>query len=148
MDTQHQLLTKAEQLCKQRGVRMTPVRRQVFALLVEQQGAVGAYDLLDLLQQEAPKAKPPTIYRALDFLQEQGFVHKVSSANTYVLCSHFEEQHPVQMLICRNCGDVQEIHSSNLHAEFLQQAKEQGFTVEHQTVEAVGFCARCQSLQN
>lgn len=139
----NQLITRAETLCQRRGVRMTPTRREVFALLSKQEGAIGAYDLLEQLKQVVPNAKPPTIYRALDFLQAQGFVHKISSSNSYVLCSHFETQHPVQMLICRECGNVLEIQSKGVHEEFLQQAQAQGFKVEQQTVEALGVCADC-----
>jgi len=139
-----QLIDRAEALCLRRGVRLTPTRRQVFAILTEQEGALGAYDLLELLKKENPSAKPPTIYRALDFLQEQGFVHKISSSNSYVMCSHFEKQHPVQMLICKNCGDVEEIHSSGVHQQFLDQANQKGFSVHTQMVEALGICEKCQ----
>ncbi|TRW47907.1 zinc uptake transcriptional repressor Zur [Aliidiomarina halalkaliphila] len=138
-----QLIQRAEVMCQRRGVRLTPTRREVFALLTQQAGAIGAYDLLEQLKEGMPNAKPPTIYRALEFLQAQGFVHKVSSSNSYVLCSHFEKQHPVQMLICSHCGGVQEIHSRGVHEEFLQQAQHQGFTVHQQTVEAVGICQTC-----
>lgn len=137
------LITRAEHLCQHRGVRLTPARREVFSLLTQQEGAIGAYDLLEQLKQSVPNAKPPTIYRALDFLQAQGFVHKISSSNAYVLCSHFEQQHPVQMLICRDCGNVQEIHSDGVHEQFIAQAQAQGFSVEQQTVEALGLCNQC-----
>ncbi len=59
-----------------------------------QDGAISAYDLLDLLREAEPQAKPPTVYRALDFLLEQGFVHKVESTNSYVLCHLFDRPHP------------------------------------------------------
>ncbi|MCL4410429.1 zinc uptake transcriptional repressor Zur [Aliidiomarina haloalkalitolerans] len=142
-ETTEHLIKRAELMCQRRGVRMTPTRREVFAILTKQDGAIGAYDLLELLKAEVPNAKPPTIYRALEFLQTQGFVHKVSSANSYVLCSHFEKHHPVQMLICSLCGNVQEIHSSGIHQEFIAQAEKQGFQVQHQMVEAVGICEQC-----
>jgi Fur family zinc uptake transcriptional regulator len=137
------LIARAEKLCQHRGVRLTPARREVFSLLTQQDGAIGAYDLLEQLKRSVPNAKPPTIYRALDFLQAQGFVHKISSSNAYVLCSHFEQQHPVQMLICRDCGNVQEIHSDGVHEQFITQAQAQGFQVEQQTVEALGLCNQC-----
>ncbi|MCH8502196.1 MAG: zinc uptake transcriptional repressor Zur [Aliidiomarina sp.] len=143
-ESTEQLIKRAEIMCQRRGVRLTPTRREVFAILTKQDGAVGAYDLLEMLKAEVPNAKPPTIYRALEFLQAQGFVHKVSSSNSYVLCSHFEKQHPVQMLICSLCGNVQEIHSSGIHQEFINQAEQKGFQVQHQTVEALGVCKQCQ----
>ncbi|MBY6064699.1 zinc uptake transcriptional repressor Zur [Pseudidiomarina sediminum] len=139
------LVTKAQQLCEQRGARLTPARREVFEILAAESGAVGAYDLLDKLKAAVPNAKPPTIYRALDFLQEQGFVHKITSSNSYVLCSHFDHHHPVQMLICESCGSVQEIQSDGVYNALLKQAEDQGFHVESQTIEAHGTCSNCRA---
>ncbi|MFC0445279.1 zinc uptake transcriptional repressor Zur [Pseudidiomarina halophila] len=137
------LVTKAEKLCEQRGARLTPARREVFEILAAETGAVGAYDLLDKLRSAVPNAKPPTIYRALDFLQEQGFVHKITSSNSYVLCSHFDHQHPVQMLICERCGSVQEIQSEGVYDALRKQAEDQGFQVISQSIEAHGVCRDC-----
>lgn len=106
-----QLLSQAEQLCQQRNVRLTPQRLEVLRLMTEQKGAISAYDLLDLLRVSEPQAKPPTVYRALDFLLEQGFIHRVESNNSYVVCHHFEEaEHSSAMLICDRCGSVNEKH--------------------------------------
>jgi len=138
------LLTKAERMCEQRGARLTTARREVFEILAAEPSAIGAYDLLDKLKAAVPNAKPPTIYRALDFLQEQGFVHKITSSNSYVLCTHFDHQHPVQMLICQHCGSVQEIQSDGVYEELYTQADEQGFKVATQTIEAHGICRECQ----
>ena len=77
-----EMLAHAEKLCPQRGVRLTPQRLEVLRLMSLQQGAISAYDLLDLLREKEPQAKPPTVYRALEFLLEQGFVHKVESTNS------------------------------------------------------------------
>jgi Fe2+ or Zn2+ uptake regulation protein len=65
-----ELLAQAEKLCAQRNVRLTPQRLEVLRLMSLQQGAISAYDLLDLLRESEPQAKPPTVYRALDFLLE------------------------------------------------------------------------------
>lgn len=138
------LINKAQKLCEQRGARLTPARREVFEILAAETGAIGAYDLLDKLKSAVPNAKPPTIYRALDFLQEQGFVHKITSSNSYVLCSHFDHNHPVQMLICASCGNVQEIQSEGVYQALLKQAEDHGFSVETQTIEAHGYCAACR----
>jgi Fur family zinc uptake transcriptional regulator len=137
------LVRKAEKLCQARGARMTSTRKEVFNILAQQDGSIGAYDLLDQLKLMVPNAKPPTIYRALDFLQEQGFVHKITSSNSFVLCSHFDHQHPVQMLICESCGNVQEIQSAGVYEELQHQAEGQGFLVQEQTIEAHGLCAKC-----
>lgn len=123
---------------------MTPTRSEVFRILSGRDDAIGAYDLLDLLKEAVPNAKPPTIYRALDFLQEQGFVHKISSTNSYVLCTHFDHQHVAQMLICMDCRSVQEVHSSGVDNAMVEQASKHGFDLHHQTVEAHGICSNCR----
>ena len=103
--TQEKLLAQAERLCQQRNVRLTPQRLEVLRLMTQQPGAISAYDLLDLLRVAEPQAKPPTVYRALDFLLEQGFIHRVESANSYVLCHHFEQpMHTSALFICDRCG--------------------------------------------
>lgn len=88
-------------------MRLTPQRLEVLRLMSLQDGAISAYDLLDLLREAEPQAKPPTVYRALEFLLEQGFVHKVESTNSYVLCHLFDQPtHTSAMFICDRCGAV------------------------------------------
>lgn len=138
------LLAQAKEACIKRGARLTTAREQVFKLLANHEGAVGAYDLLDELKEIDPAAKPATIYRALDFLGQQGFVHKIESINAFVLCHHFSEcNHPVQLLICDNCGHVEEIQSTNLDLALRSMADASKFTISHQIVEAHGKCNNC-----
>ncbi len=139
------LLKKAQSVCAQRGVRFTHLREQVFLLLAKQKGAIGAYDLLDQLKIVDSSAKPATIYRALDFLGKQGFVHKIESINAFVMCHHFSDcDHPVQLLICDQCGYVEESQSNELALTIKAMAINSGFMVNHQIVEAHGLCANCQ----
>jgi len=139
------LLAQAQQVCQKKGARLTKTREQVFLLLAKQKGAVGAYDLLDDLKQLDPAAKPATIYRALDFLSKQGFVHKIESINAFIMCHHFGEcNHPVQLLICDDCGHVEEIQSNNFDLALRTMADANGFTITHQIVEAHGSCRACK----
>jgi len=138
------LLQQAQQVCQKKGARFTKVREQVFILLAQHEGAVGAYDLLDELKKIDAAAKPATIYRALDFLGKQGFVHKIESINAFVMCHHFGEcNHPVQLLICDDCGHVEEIQSNNFDLALRAMADANGFTISHQIVEAHGRCHNC-----
>ncbi len=140
-----QLLLKAQSVCSKRGVRFTKLREQVFVLLAQHEGAVGAYELLDELKSLDAAAKPATIYRALDFLGQQGFVHKIESLNAFVMCHHFGEcNHPVQLLICDQCGYVKESQSNALEDAIQAMAKASSFKISHQIVEAHGSCANCQ----
>jgi Fur family zinc uptake transcriptional regulator len=138
------LLVQAQHVCNSRGARLTKTREQVFLLMAKQKDAVGAYDLLDQLRVDDPAAKPATIYRALDFLCKQGFVHKIESINAFVMCHHFDDcNHPVQLLICDQCGLVAEIQSNHLDLAMHTMADANGFKISHQIVEAHGTCANC-----
>ena len=140
-----QLLSQAHNVCNKRGVRFTPAREQVFTLLANNDGAIGAYDLLEQLKTVDPSAKPATVYRALDFLSKQGFVHKIESINSFLLCHHFSDcNHPVQLLICDTCGHVEEIQSNHLDLALRTMADANGFQISHQIVEAHGECQTCQ----
>lgn len=134
----------ARQFCEDKGARFTLLREKVYALLLEQQGAVGAYELLDALKLTESNAKPATVYRTLDFLLEFGLIHKIESTNAFVACHHFDCNHPVQFLICDTCGDVKEIQSEGLKDTLDKQAESVGFSVVKQTIEAHGTCSTCQ----
>ena len=139
------LLEQAKHTCQMRGARFTIAREQVFKILAEHEGAIGAYDLLDQLKKIDPSAKPATIYRSLDFLGKQGFVHKIESINAFVMCHHFSEcDHPVQLLICDSCDQVEEIQSDDFDLSLKRMAVSHGFSISHQIVEAHGKCKACQ----
>ncbi len=144
-----QILSQAEKLCQQRNVRLTPQRLEVLRLMTEQNSAISAYDLLDLLRVSEPQAKPPTVYRALDFLLEQGFIHRVESNNSYVVCHHFEEaQHSSAMLICDRCGAVNEQHAEGVEEILLALARNTGFALRHNVIEAHGLCTGCREVES
>ena len=137
------LVNRARTICEQNGARFTSIREKVFRLLAGLNGGIGAYELLEQLKQTEPGAKPATVYRAIEFLTEQGFIHKIESSNAFMLCHHFGQHHPAQLLICDQCGQVDELHSSPLQQEFVKLASEKGFLIQRQTVEAHGSCQSC-----
>ncbi|MBU3023605.1 transcriptional repressor [Aestuariibacter sp. A3R04] len=142
------LINKARAYSEQRGARFTPLREKVYDILLGKHGPMGAYELLDELKLTESSAKPATVYRALDFLLEFGFIHRLESTNAFVACHHFDCHHPVQFLICDSCGDVAEIQSEGLQETLDSQAKKQGFKVSKQTIEAHGLCSECQDAEN
>jgi len=136
-------LQHAEALCAARGVRLTPLRRRVLELVQSRTEAVKAYDLLAQLSTEDHAAKPPTVYRALDFLLEQGLVHRVDSLNAFVGCNHPDTPHAAHLLLCTQCGWVQELHSDPLDAAIAQAVAATGFVTHHARLEVQGLCADC-----
>jgi Fur family zinc uptake transcriptional regulator len=133
----------AVDLCDTRGTRLTPVRRRVLELVWRSHEPVGAYALLDVLREEGWNAAPPTVYRALDFLLENGLVHRLESLNAFVGCSDPRHPHEGQHLICRACGLVTELTDPDVSQAIAAMAARNGFSVLRQTVEVAGLCARC-----
>jgi len=142
-------LQEAERACLRRGAQLTPLRRQVLALVLDAEAPVGAYALLDRLKASRPGAAPPTVYRALDFLLENGLIHKVERLNAYIGCTDsghghgHGRGHPHQFLICRGCGATAEIADHAVAHAIEAAARRAGFAVAEATVEVEGTCARC-----
>jgi Fur family zinc uptake transcriptional regulator len=136
-------LDRATTVCDARGVRLTELRRQVLELVWRRHEPVGAYDLLDELKIVHRRAAPPTIYRALEFLMDQGLVHRIESLNAYVGCTRPEERHAGQFLICTRCGSIGELDDAEIARAVTDRAAAMGFTVLRQTIEVRGICAEC-----
>lgn len=136
-------LRVAEELCTRRGIRLTALRRRVLELVWGGHGPVRAYDILDSLRGERQGAAPPTVYRALDFLLENGLIHRIESLNAYVGCGAPDEDHAGQFLICRGCGAVGELDDPEIAHLIAAKAAGMGFAVENQTIEATGLCPEC-----
>ena len=81
-------LAKAELVCQERGLRFTEIRKFILRLIWDNPKPSKAYDLLDEVSKMNYSAKPPTVYRALDFLLENGFIHKINTLNAYIACTH------------------------------------------------------------
>lgn len=136
-------LSEAEALCRRRGVRLTPIRQRVLELIWESHAPLGAYELLERLGSEQRSAKPPTVYRALAFLVEQGLVHRIDSRNAFVGCALHRTPHRAGFLLCRRCGNVAEFEDTGVADAITEVARHSAFVIEQQTVEVSGICQRC-----
>ncbi|HZP67323.1 MAG TPA: Fur family transcriptional regulator [Rudaea sp.] len=133
------------QACEARGLRLTEIRLQVLELIAASDKPVKAYDLLDRLKDDRGNAAPPTVYRALDFLLENGFIHKLESINAYVSCHHPSVAHHVPFLICDVCETAIEICDERVAKLLADQARSLGFRARAQTLEVHGVCKSCGS---
>ncbi|MBY5933753.1 transcriptional repressor [Tateyamaria omphalii] len=136
-------LKAAEKRCASEGLRLTPVRRKVLELLLQEHRALGAYAILDLLRDAGFGSQPPVAYRALDFLAEHGFVHRIERLNAFVACAHPGEDHAPAFMICRLCDAVAEAPGASAKGMLGAAAREAGFHVERTVVEAEGVCPSC-----
>ena len=133
----------AEAECQRRGHRLTDLRRRVLELVWNSHEPVKAYDLLNRLRGERRGAAPPTVYRALEFLQNEGLVHRIESLNAFVGCGEPHRRHIGQFLICEHCGTVAEMDDSEVSALLAQKAAGLGFLVSGEVIELRGICADC-----
>ena len=138
----HGAIAAAEAACTERKVQLTQTRRRVLEILLESHAAMGAYDVLARLDAEGLGSKPPVAYRALSFLVEQGFAHRIERLNAFVACSHPGAAHDPAFMICRTCHKVAEAEAA---PTFLgDSAKASGFEIEQTVIEAEGLCPSCK----
>ena len=150
---------KIDKLCEERNLRLTPVRRRVLEILLEEGRALGAYEVLDTLRKDGFGHQPPVAYRALEFLQENGFVHRVEGMKGYVACTSPSEPHGPVLLVCDSCNEVKELRTPHLEAIAggigsycsLESAAEAGqhhggkqeFLASAHAIEILGCCKQC-----
>ena len=139
-------LAEAEALCWARGVRLTPIRRDVLAVLYGTHRPLGAYDIADALGEKGHRRLAPiTVYRALEFLLAEGLAHRLASRNAFVACPHRHGAGDlVAFLICEACGGVDEMSSPPLGKALSRLLDAERFEPHLQVLEISGRCAHCR----
>ncbi len=139
-------LAHAEALCAARAQRLTPIRRQILQTLLSSHRPLGAYEIIDRLKHDDVATPAITVYRTLDFLREQGLVHRIESRNAFIGCIHQHEAgDPVVFLLCDQCGAVGEAGSEQLAGAVKAAARTAGFTPKTPVIEIAGVCAHCRA---
>lgn len=139
-------LNTARVLCNRKGARMTELREKVLRLVWQSHQPLGAYQLMDMLaSQSTRRVAPPTVYRALDFLLQQGLIHRINSLNAFIGCTRPEQGHANNFFICKCCGIAIEFSQPSLQASIEQTAALHDFTMQSQSLELVGLCAQCKA---
>lgn len=140
-------IASASAHCAKNGAKLTDLRRQVLDLVLQHEGVVKAYQVLRDLQQARGSAAPPTVYRALDFLVEQGILHRVEALNGYVVCQHLHDAHhhaqPNLIVACRDCGRVKEMSADEGLQSLRESCLAQGFAMDNQQLLLNGYCMAC-----
>jgi Fur family zinc uptake transcriptional regulator len=145
--SQEAALTLAEEYCRERGEKLTPIRRKVLELLLNSGRATKAYSLLDEMRQIHPGSAPPTVYRALDFLLSAGLVHRIESINAFTVCHDLTQcQHGI-LVVCQQCGNVTELHQPKLRQALVAQIEDSGYRLASDEIELKGLCSACQALE-
>ena len=142
-------LSRANNLCLEKGVRLTPTRESVLRLLWQSHQPLGAYQVQDQLSKLTGKSiAPPTVYRAIEFLSDLGLVHRLASLNAYIGCPFPNSEHSNLFMICNGCGSAAEVAHGALN-DVLQNASEKAeFKLESQNIELFGLCPQCSQDTN
>ena len=136
-------LAHAVTLCAQRGERLTPMRRHVLEVLAGSHKPLGAYEIMDLVARKGPRPAPITVYRALDFLRQNGLVHRIESRNAFVACVRNHQDGLVAFLICERCDAVGEAPAGAVGQTLAAAARSAGFTPNMSVIEITGTCSHC-----
>ncbi|MEK7660915.1 MAG: transcriptional repressor [Pseudomonadota bacterium] len=143
-------LAEAEAQSVSLGERFTLPRRKTYRKLLEAGRPLKAYDIIGIVDEDNRPAKPPTIYRALEFLCRLGLVHKIESDSSYFVCSHHRhcdaQSHVPLVMICIKCGKVFEDHVVALENIMSKNATARGFNIQKMMIEAHGICEDCEKI--
>ena len=139
-------LDRADATCRARGASFTAIRREVLELLYRSPTGVKAYDLLAQIKAARPGASPPTVYRALDFLIEQGLAHKIGRMNLFVACRHTSHQIPSLFLVCPKCSGVTELQEQSVMSALSNSLAAAGHRLESPEVEISALCPKCGTV--
>ncbi|MFT5115300.1 MAG: Fur family zinc uptake transcriptional regulator [Parasphingorhabdus sp.] len=136
-------LREALSMCDSRGTKLTVNRQRVFELIWTSHCPVTAYELLEQLQALGLRVQAPMVYRCLEFLLEQGLIHRVESLNAFVGCSNPSTPHAAELLICEKCGVAAEATNAKIDQNLEQTAKNLNFTIQNCVIELSGLCGFC-----
>ena len=139
------LISRAESICSERKCRLTPIRKKVLSIIWQSQKPIKAYDILAKLSTSEHVEKPPTVYRALQFLLDNHLIHRIESSNGYIGCELDHEGLDSKFFICDECKQVAEVDESKLNRILSELSKKQGFAPNHINIEIHGKCANCAS---
>lgn len=150
MTVANQLLDQAEQHCKAHGAKLTDKRKHVLKSLLQSKRAMSAYEITDYCKTELGQTLPSmSVYRILDFLEQERLVHKLQLANKYVACSHVacDHTHAVpQFFICGECQKVEEVNiDKSIIDELKKNVKNAGFELVSEQIEMNCVCDACAS---
>lgn len=143
---EQQILQALEAFCESKDLRLTAPRRHVYVLIKQSKAPLTAYEVLDGIKQKMDNPKPPTAYRALEFLAKNGLIHRIESLNAYIACAENHNHRGSQFMICDSCGRVEEAHLCHLPEKLKNESQEKGFTLSYWNAELHGICAVCQKV--
>lgn len=137
-------LAAAEEVCARKAANLTPLRRRVLEIVWQQHEPIGAYQILAELAKDRDKAAPPSVYRALEFLQQVGLVHRLDALNAFLGCDRPQTDHAAQFVVCSKCHRTSEIADPVLTRSLSERLRSLGYRPEDSAIEIKAVCSRCE----
>jgi len=131
---------------KEKGYKLTPQRRAVVDIIIENEGNhLTVEEIYDEVKKECPEIGLATVYRTVQLLDELGVICKISlndGCNRYELI-HEYENHQHHHLICSECGKIIEVEGDLLDSLESSIQKKYNFIVKNHSVKFFGVCSDC-----
>lgn len=132
-----------ERRCAAGDHRLTPLRRQVFTLMLQRGGRATAYEIINDLPSVGRRPSPPSVYRALEFLMKIGIVNRVAATSTFFVSVTNGRKHTI-LLVCTVCGATEILADQGLESALSKAARSAHYTVDGGQTEVNGVCGACQ----
>lgn len=138
-------IARAKQVCEARGIRLTALREAVLGVLTGSHKALGAYEIIDRMNEQGRRLAPISVYRIIDVLVEAGLVHRLESKNAYFAClSRHENASSMVVLLCEACNRVAEAEAPEAWGAIKAITHDTGFSVSATVLEIQGQCPDCR----
>ena len=139
-------LDKASAWCRERGLRLTPMRRQVLEAILLSPRGLQVKGIVKAMGEAGKPVKPMSAYRAVDFLHHNGLIHKLESLNAYWGCSRPGIGGRCCFLICQSCGAVEECINDSIDRAIGDTTEVVSFHPSRTNLEIHGRCRGCSEI--
>lgn len=140
-------LESLKEKLKEKGCKLTPQRRSVLDIIIENEGKhLSTEEIYDLVKQKCPEIGLATVYRTMQMFDEVGLVykHNFDDGRSRYELNHNNQDHQHHHLICMNCGKVIEVEEDLLEQLESEIVKKYSFSITNHNVKFFGYCKECQ----
>jgi Fur family zinc uptake transcriptional regulator len=135
-----------DKLLQDDQLNITDLRKDVLNIFLAEKKPLSAYDVLDTLKLKRANAKPPTVYRAIEYFIEKKIVHRVEAGNKFVCCSQLgnskTKYHGI-LFLCQQCHNSFELMDENFLTALKKFSTKHHFIVDESLIEVKGVCEKC-----
>ena len=142
LSDQSERLHRLEALCRSKGLPLTIQRRAVFQAVLERDDHPTADQIFEVVNERIPGISRTTVYRVLDTLLDLREIRRVECTGNPTRFDGGTHRH--DHVICRRCGWVADVETSDLDELPLPEGKPQGFQIDEYTIQFAGMCPECQ----